>query len=89
MPLPADFYWTTRSASRPDDRLTVIACHGMWVVAMGERVNYGIWIESLDRHRRGSAGRFSWCTTYLRARARADAGVPGARPDCVREAMLG
>lgn len=64
MPLPADFRWTTRSASRPDDPLTVIACHGVWVVAMAQRVNDGIWIASLDRHRHGPGGPFRWCTSY-------------------------
>ena len=63
MPLPADFNWTTRSASRPDEPLTVIACHGVWAVAMAQRVNDGIWIVSLDRHRHGPGGPFRWCSS--------------------------
>jgi hypothetical protein len=75
MPLPADFYWTTRSASRPDDPLTVIVCHGVWVVAMAERVNVGIWIASLDRHRHGPGGPSPRCTSYEQGRAGAELWV--------------
>ena len=75
MPLPADFNWTTRSASRPDDPLTVIACHGVWVVAMAQRVNDGIWIASLDRHRHGPGGPFRWCSSYEQGRAGAELWV--------------
>ncbi|KRG37318.1 hypothetical protein [Stenotrophomonas geniculata] len=75
MPLPADFRWTTRSASRPDDPLTVIACHGVWVVAMAQRVNDGIWIASLDRHRHGPGGPFRWCSSYEQGRAGAELWV--------------
>ena len=75
MPLPADFNWTTRSASRPDEPLTVIACHGVWVVAMAQRVNDGIWIASLDRHRHGPGGPFRWCSSYEQGRAGAELWV--------------
>ncbi|MGG6341563.1 hypothetical protein ACQ5SB_20835 [Stenotrophomonas geniculata] len=75
MPLPPDFNWTTRSASRPDEPLTVIACHGVWVVAMAQRVNDGIWIASLDRHRHGPGGPFRWCSSYEQGRAGAELWV--------------
>jgi hypothetical protein len=75
MPLPTDFHWTTKSASRPDDPLTVIAIDGVWVVAMSERVNDGIWIASLDRHRHGPGGPFRWCSTYERGRVGAELWV--------------
>lgn len=75
MPLPADFRWTTRSASLPNDPLTVIACHSVWVVAMAERVGDGIWIASLDRHRHGPGGPFRWCSSYEQGRAGAELWV--------------
>lgn len=75
MPLPTDFYWTTKSASRPDDPLTVIAIDGVWVVAMSERVNDGIWIASLDRHRHGPGGPFRWCSSYEQGRIGAELWV--------------
>lgn len=75
MPPPPDFNWTTRSASRPDDPLTVIACHGVWVVAMAQRVNDGFWIASLDRHRHGPGGPFRWCSSYEQGRAGAELWV--------------
>lgn len=75
MPLPADFHWTTRSASLPDDPLTVIACHSVWVVAMIRRVNDGIWIASLDRHRHGPGGPFRVCSSYEKGRAGAELWV--------------
>lgn len=75
MPLPADFYWTIRSASHPNDTPTVIACHGVWVVAMAERVNDGVWIASLDRHRHGPGGPFRWCSGYAQGRAGAEQWV--------------
>lgn len=56
MPLPADFYWTTRSASLPNDSLTVIACEGVWVVAPTQRVDDSNWVVTLDRHRHGPGG---------------------------------
>lgn len=64
MPLPDSFYWTTRSASRPTDPLTVIACEGVWLVAMAQRVDDGIWIANLDRHRHGPDGPFRFCSSY-------------------------
>lgn len=75
MPLPPDFYWTTRSASLPDDTPTVIACSGVWVVVLMQRVNDGIWIASLDRHRHGPGGPFRWCTSYEQGRAGAEMWV--------------
>lgn len=64
MSLPDSFYWTTRSASRPTDPLTVIACEGVWLVAMAQRVDDGIWIANLDRHRHGPGGPFRFCSSY-------------------------
>ncbi|WP_251477594.1 hypothetical protein [Stenotrophomonas lactitubi] len=75
MPLPADFYWTTRSASRPSDPLTVIACDGVWVVAMSQRIDDGIWIALLDRHRNGPGGPSRRCTSYEQGRAGAELWV--------------
>ncbi|WP_423170993.1 hypothetical protein [Stenotrophomonas maltophilia group sp. CASM26] len=75
MPLPPDFYWTTRSASLPDDAPTVIACSGVWVAVLMQRVNDGIWIASLDRHRHGPGGPFRWCTSYEQGRAGAEMWV--------------
>lgn len=75
MTLPPDFRWTTRSASLPDDPLTVIACHGVWVVAMIRRVNDGIWIASLDRHRHGPGGPFRVCSSYEQGRVGAELWV--------------
>ncbi|MBB5531584.1 hypothetical protein GGD72_002367 [Stenotrophomonas maltophilia] len=75
MPLPPDFYWTTRSASLPNDAPTVIACSGVWVVAMAQRVGDGIWIASLDRHRHGPGGAFRWCTSYEQGRTGAEMWV--------------
>ncbi|HHA2639037.1 TPA: hypothetical protein ACOEOP_000973 [Stenotrophomonas maltophilia] len=75
MPLPPDFYWTTRSASLPDDAPTVIACSGVWMAVLMQRVNDGIWIASLDRHRHGPGGPFRWCTSYEQGRAGAEMWV--------------
>ncbi|HGM7335080.1 TPA: hypothetical protein ACKQCJ_001400 [Stenotrophomonas maltophilia] len=75
MPLPTDFYWTTRSASLPNEVLTVIACNGVWVVAMAQRVDDGSWIASLDRHRHGPGGPFRRCTSYEQGRAGAEMWV--------------
>ena len=75
MPLPADFYWTTRSASWPSDPLTVIACDSVWVVAMSQRVDDGIWIALLDRHHSGPGGPARRCTSYEQGRAGAELWV--------------
>lgn len=75
MPLPSDFCWTTRSASLPDDAPTVIACSGVWMVVLMQRVNDGVWIASLDRHRHGPGGPFRWCTSYEQGRAGAEMWV--------------
>lgn len=75
MPLPPDFYWTTLSASLPDDAPTVIACSGVWVAVLMQRVNDGIWIASLDRHRHGPGGPFRWCSSYEQGRAGAEMWV--------------
>lgn len=75
MPLPPDFYWTTRSASWPGDPLTVIACDSVWVVAMSQRVDDGIWIALLDRHRNGPGGPSRRCTSYEQGRAGAEIWV--------------
>ncbi|CAQ43930.1 hypothetical protein Smlt0328 [Stenotrophomonas maltophilia K279a] len=75
MPLPPDFYWTTRSASWPGDPLTVIACDSVWVVAMSQRFDDGIWIALLDRHRNGPGGPARRCTSYEQACAGAELWV--------------
>lgn len=75
MPLPPDFYWTTRSASLPGDAPTVIACSGVWVVVLLRRVNDGIWIASLDRHRHGPGGPCRRCSSYEQGRAGAEMWV--------------
>lgn len=75
MPLPPDFYWTRRSASRTEDPLTVIACKGEWVVAMFQRVNDGMWIASLDRHRNGPGGPSRVCSSYEQGRTGAELWV--------------
>ncbi len=75
MPLPPDFYWTTRSASLPGDAPTVIACSSVWVAVLMQRVNDGIWIASLDRHRHGPGGPFRWCTSYEQGRSGAEMWV--------------
>jgi hypothetical protein len=75
MPLPADFYWTTRSASLPDDPLTVIACEGVWVVSLSQRVDDHTWVASLDRHRSGPGGPTRRCSSYEQGRAGAEMWV--------------
>ncbi|MBA0448663.1 hypothetical protein D7Y61_15225 [Stenotrophomonas maltophilia] len=75
MPLPPDFYWTKRYVSRTEDPLTVIACEGVWVVSMDQRVNDDIWIASLDRHRNGPAGPARVCTSYEQGRTGAELWV--------------
>lgn len=75
MPLPADFYWTTRSASLPDDPLTVIACNGVWLVALSKRVDDGTWVASLDRHRHGPGGPCRRCSSYEQGCAGAEIWV--------------
>lgn len=75
MPLPTDFYWTTRSASWPDDPRTVIACEGVWVVSMTQRVGDEIWIAFLDRHRHGPGGPSRVCSSFEKGRAGAELWV--------------
>ncbi len=75
MPLPTDFYWTTRSTSWPSDPLTVIACDGVWVVAMSQRIDDETWIALLDRHRNGPGGPSLRCTSYAQGRAGAELWV--------------
>lgn len=75
MPLPADFYWTTRAGSSSGDPLTVIACDGVWVVAMFQRVDDGSWVATLDRHRNGSSGTSRPCSSYEQGRAGAEMWV--------------
>ncbi len=74
MTLPPDFYWTTRSASRPDEPLTVIACSGEWVVSLSQRLD-NVWIASLDRHRTGPGGPCRVCSSYDQGRAGAELWV--------------
>lgn len=69
------FYWTTSSASVPSEPPTVIACSGVWVVSLAQRVGDGIWIANLDRHRHGPGGPFRWCTSYEQGRAGAEMWV--------------
>jgi len=40
----------------PGDPLTVIACEGVWIVALSKRVDDGSWVVTLDRHRNGLGG---------------------------------
>lgn len=75
MPLPTDFYWTTRTASWPSDPLTVIACDGVWVVAMSQRVDDDVWIATLDRHGNGPGGRVRRCTSCEQGRVGAELWV--------------
>lgn len=76
MSLPESFYWTTRSASQPSDPLTVIACEGVWIVSMSQRVNDGIWVATLDRHRHGpGSGPSRRCSSYDLGRAGAELWV--------------
>lgn len=75
MPLPPDFYWTTHAGSRSDDQLTVIACDGILVVAMFQRVDDGSWVASLDRHRQGPGGRGRRCSSYEKGCAGAEMWV--------------
>lgn len=78
MPLPTDFYWTTRSASFPNDPLTVIACEGVWVVSLSQRVDDAIWVATLDRHRDGPGGpggSCRRCSSYEQGRAGAELWV--------------
>lgn len=84
MPLPADFYWTTRSASWPSDALTVIACDGVWVVAMSQRVEDEIWIALLDRHRNGPCGLSRRCTSYEQGTPALNCGWLGMRHGSAR-----
>lgn len=75
MPLPDGFKWTAKSASHPGDLLTVVVCEGVWIVSMSQRVNDGIWIASLDRHRHGPGGPFRWCSSYEQGRVGAELWV--------------
>lgn len=75
MSLPESFYWTTSSAGRTDGPLTVIACEGVWLVSMSQRVDDNTWIASLDRHRHGPGGPFRRCGSYEQGRAGAEIWV--------------
>ncbi len=75
MPLPPDFYWTTRSASLTNDPPTVIACEGVWVVSLSQRVDDNTWVASLDRHRHGPGGPSRRCSSYEQGRAGAELWV--------------
>lgn len=75
MTLPDGFYWTTRSAGRPEDPQTVIACDGVWVVSMSQRVDDGSWFASLDRHRHGPGGPVRNCSSVEQGRAGAELWV--------------
>ena len=75
MPLPTDFYWTTRSARHLDEPLTVIACAGVWRVALTERINDGGWVATLDRHREGPGGPGRTCSSYEQGCAGAELRV--------------
>lgn len=76
MSLPESFYWTTRSASWPGDPLTVIACQGVWLVSMTQRVDDDIWVAHLDRHRHGpGGGPWRRCSSYDLGRAGAELWV--------------
>ncbi|AVO30012.1 hypothetical protein D7T48_11850 [Stenotrophomonas maltophilia] len=75
MSLPESFYWTTSSAGKADEPLTVIACEGVWLVSMSQRVDDHTWIASLDRHRHGPGGPFRRCSSYEQGRAGAEMWV--------------
>ncbi|HAL21586.1 MAG TPA: hypothetical protein DCP40_02460 [Stenotrophomonas sp.] len=75
MALPPDFYWTSSSPNRPDQLATVIACDGIWVVAMAQRVDDQTWVATLDRHRYGPGGRWRRCSSYESGRAGAELWV--------------
>jgi hypothetical protein len=76
MSFPESFYWTARSASQPGDPLTVIACEGVWIVPTSQRVDDGIWVATLDRHRHGpGSGPSRRCSSYDLGRAGADLWV--------------
>lgn len=75
MPLPADFRWMPRSASRPGDPLTVIAYAGVWVVVLSQRVDDGSWVATLDRHRHGPGGPWRRCSSFEQGCAGAELWV--------------
>jgi len=58
---------------------TVIACEGIWMVAMAQRVDDHIWGATLTRHRNGLRGRWRRCSSYESDRAGAEqwGQVPG------------
>jgi hypothetical protein len=45
----------------------VIACHWVWIVGMAWRVNGGIWVASLDRHRHGPGVPSRWAAAMSSA----------------------
>lgn len=69
------FYWTTRSTRLPHDPLTVIACDGVWLVALNQRVDDNTWVASLDRHRHGLGGPSRRYSSYEQGRAGAEMWV--------------
>jgi hypothetical protein len=75
MALPDGFEWTTRSASEVGAPLTVIACGGVWVVSMTQRVDDHQWLAALDRHRHGPGGPVRMCSSYEQGRIGAELWV--------------
>lgn len=75
MALPDGFYWTTRSASNPEEPQAVIACDGVWIVSMSQWVNDGSWFASLDRHRHGPGGPARSCSSFAQGQAGAELWV--------------
>ncbi len=61
--------------AKADEPLTVIACEGVWLVSMSQRVDDNTWIASLDRHRHGPGGPFRRCSSYEQGRAGAEMWV--------------
>lgn len=78
MPLPADFYWTTRSASRSNDPLTTIACSG-GLVALTQQIDHEGWEATLGRHRHGPGGQWRSSSSYEQGCAGAELWVAGMR----------
>lgn len=97
MALPDGFQWTTHSASHTDAPPSVIQCGGVWVVTLYRRVDTGVWMAALDRHRHGPGGPARICSSYEQgcagaemwvarheARLRAEVGEINRRREAVR-----
>lgn len=87
MALPDGFQWTTHSASHTYAPPSVIQCNGVWVVTLYHRVDSGIWMAALDRHRHGPGGPARICSSYEQGCAGAEMWV--ARHDARLRAEVG